>query len=321
MDEATNTFTFKVLDDATSEELKALVPTVKVSDKATYSVEGGTADFSQTVVYTVVAEDGTATTYKVIPPSKTSLMKFPLDEWETVKEGNYAEYWAPQPADQLASSNGGVKMVNGSANPVGYPVMVEEAGYKGKAAKLVTLDARGNALTAKNAPLASGSLFTGKFNFNFMTAITAPLKMTEFGIPYDKIPLSLKGVYKYKGGDNYVDGSDKNNIKDNLGIQDECAIQAVLYEAVGADGKDVILTGVDINDSDYRVAVARLEDGTDKAEWTAFNVPFEYLEGKAYDKEKTYKLAIICSSSKEGDLFKGAGGSTLILDELEVMGE
>ena len=48
LDEATNTFTFKALDDATSEELKALVPTVKVSDKATYSVEGGTADFSQT---------------------------------------------------------------------------------------------------------------------------------------------------------------------------------------------------------------------------------------------------------------------------------
>lgn len=70
LDEATNTFTFKVLDDATSEELKALVPTVKVSDKATYSVEGGTADFSQTVVYTVVAEDGTATIYKVISPSK-----------------------------------------------------------------------------------------------------------------------------------------------------------------------------------------------------------------------------------------------------------
>ena len=45
LDEATNTFTFKVLDDATSEELKALVPTVKVSDKATYSVEGGTAGF------------------------------------------------------------------------------------------------------------------------------------------------------------------------------------------------------------------------------------------------------------------------------------
>ena len=321
LDEATNTFTFRVLDEATSEELKALVPTIKVSEKATYSAEGGATDFSQTVVYTVVAEDGTSAIYKVTLPSKNSLMKFSLDEWESVKEGSYAEYWAPLPTDQLASSNGGVKMVNGSANPVGYPVMLEEAGYKGKAAKLVTLDARGNALTAKNAPLASGSLFTGKFNFNFMTAITAPLKMTEFGIPYNKVPLSLKGVYKYKGGDNYVDGSDKNNIKDNLDIKDECAIQAVLYEAVGTDGKEVILTGLNINDSDYRVAVARLADGTDKADWTTFNISFEYLEGKAYDKEKTYKLAIICSSSKEGDKFKGAVGSTLIVDELEVLGE
>lgn len=37
--------------------------------------------------------------------------------------------------------------------------------------------------------------------------------MTKFGILYDKVPLSLKGVYKYTGGDNYVDGSDKNNIR------------------------------------------------------------------------------------------------------------
>ncbi|MBU9882778.1 PCMD domain-containing protein, partial [Bacteroides sp. MSK.20.82] len=41
----------------------------------------------------------------------------------------------------------------------------------------------------------------------------------------------------------------------------------------------------------------------------------------AYEEGAKYKLAIVCSSSKEGDLFKGAGGSTLILDELEVMGE
>ena len=34
-----------------------------------------------------------------------------------------------------------------------------------------------------------------------------------------------------------------------------------------------------------------------------------------------YKLAIVCSSSKDGDSFMGAGGSTLILDELEVIGE
>ena len=42
---------------------------------------------------------------------------------------------------------------------------------------------------------------------------------------------------------------------------------------------------------------------------------------KVYDSTKEYKLAIVCSSSKEGDKFKGAANSTLIVDELEVVGE
>ena len=88
-----------------------------------------------------------------------------------------------------------------------------------------------------------------------------------------------------------------------------------------ADGQEVILTGHDINSSDYRVATAKLEDGTAKAEYTYFDIPFTFLTGKAYETSKSYKLAIVCSSSKDGDSFMGAGGSTLILDELEVIGE
>lgn len=52
-----------------------------------------------------------------------------------------------------------------------------------------------------------------------------------------------------------------------------------------------------------------------------FELAFEYLPEKSYDSTKEYKLAIICSSSKEGDKFKGAANSTLIVDELEVIGE
>ncbi|MBV3730606.1 PCMD domain-containing protein, partial [Bacteroides thetaiotaomicron] len=66
-------------------------------------------------------------------------------------------------------------------------------------------------------------------------------------------------------------------------------------------------------------AVAALSDKTAKVDYTYFEIPFEFL--KDYEEGAKYKLAIVCSSSKEGDLFKGAGGSTLILDELEVMGE
>jgi len=71
---------------------------------------------------------------------------------------------------------------------------------------------------------------------------------------------------------------------------DECAIQAVLYEAVDGEGAEVTLTGHDINSSEYRVAVAKLADGTAKAEYTYFDIPFTYLSGKAYDVSKTYKL-------------------------------
>ena len=51
-----------------------------------------------------------------------------------------------------------------------------------------------------------------------------------------------------------------------------------------------------------------LEDGTEKEELTSFNIEFTYR--KEYKVGNEYKFAIVCSSSKDGDRFKGAGGST-----------
>ena len=143
------------------------------------------------------------------------------------------------------------------------------------------------------------------------------MSITRCGIAYDKTPLRFKGYYKYTPGETFIDGTDVENIV-TVDKTDECAIQAVLYEA---ETDDFTLTGHDINNSDKRVAVAALSDGTAKAAWTLFDIPFTWLEGKTYDPAKKYKLAIVCSSSKEGDLFKGAGGSTLLIDEFEVVGE
>ena len=83
----------------------------------------------------------------------------------------------------------------------------------------------------------------------------------------------------------------------------------------------MLLSGADINTSDIRVAEAWLPDGSYKEEWTTFELSYEYYPDKSYDSTKKYKLAIICSSSKEGDRFIGADISTLIVDELEVVGE
>jgi len=323
LDEATNTFTFRINEENyTPEALKALVPTIIVSEKAVYSVEGGKADFSADVVYTVVAENGTVAKYTVKPPVKSSLMKYSFnDGWakKTVALMPKNPWLDPQPIDELATSNGGAMMLNGE-NPIGWPAVEEENGYEGAAVKLITIDARKHPLGSM-APITAGSLFTGKFVFDIGAALSNPLSLTKFGLPYTKKPVLFKGVYKYTQGDNYIDGSDKNNVKDGLDIEDECSIQAVLYEAVDKDGKDVTLTGNDINSSEYRVAVAQLADGKAKSDWTSFSIAFKEMEGKSYDSEKQYKLAIVCSSSKDGDKFQGASGSTLIVDDLEVIGE
>lgn len=314
---ADNTITFKVNENATAEQLKALVPTIVVSEKATYSVEGGTADFSKDVVYTVLAENGNSSQYTVKSPSRTAILKYTFDEWVVVHPGLKNEYSNPAPTNELSTSNEGAGLLATLGFKGGFPVSEEQNGYNGtSSAKLVTLYTKGAGFGMAPA-ITSGSLFTGAF----VTNASDQLSSTRFGIPYDKKPLLFKGVYKYAPGDNYVDGSDKKNVLENLEIVDECSIMAVLYEATDADGNEIILTGHDIANSDYRVATAALVDCTAKADWTSFELPFTNLEGKTYDSSKSYKLAIVCSSSKQGAAFKGAVNSTLIVDDFEVIGE
>lgn len=301
-----NTITFGVSESTTDEQLKSLQATVEVSAGATYKADG--TDFSKDVTYTVVAEDGTVATYVVKAPARMASLKFSFDEWETKDNVEY-----PMPRDLLASSLEGASIL---ASLTGGLPLYKSTDDKvaGAAARLVTMDTSEIASSLIPA-ITSGSLFTGKFDI--LAAITDKLSSTKFGIAYDKKPLRFKGYYKYTPGEKFIDGTDVENIvtKDQT---DECAVQAVLYEA---ETDDFTLTGHDINKSDKRVAVAALSDGTAKADWTSFDIPFTWLEGKTYDPAKKYKLAIVCSSSKEGDLFKGAGGSTLLIDEFEVVGE
>lgn len=61
-------------------------------------------------------------------------------------------------------------------------------------------------------------------------------------------------------------------------------------------------------------------------QWTEFNIPFDYNKyGKEVDMEALsrgeYKISIVLSASKDGDRFKGAIGSTLYVDDLELVCE
>lgn len=320
-----NTITFRV-DEAKVEEnadvLKNLVPTFTISDKATSSVESGKAmNLSSDVTIAVTAEDGTIVEYVVKSPTKNAVMKFDFEDWDTVEKKDYLPYVVPVTLNNvLATPNEGAALLNYSTNPaVGYPVVIEENGYIGKAAKLITRDARNSLGALAKAYITAGSIFTGKFVNDPLGALKpgGALKMTHFGVTYNKKPLSFKGVYTYAPGTPFI--KTVNGEATTTEDIDECAIQAVLYTITS---EDETLDGTNIDSDDERiVARARLEDGTAKDDWTPFNLEFKWKEGAAYDATKTYKLAIVCSSSKDGANFNGAANSTLIVDELEVIGE
>lgn len=305
--------TFKVAEGA---DITALAPTITISEGATVTPASGVAqDFSngKTVKYTVVSEDyGTTKIYTASVSASQTILSYNFDEWTVMNAGKSNEYQTPNPVDVLATSNGGAELLN-MFSSFGFPVSPEENGYSGKAAKLVTMDSRGTLAEYMGAVVTSGSLFTGKFELNAM----APLQSTQFGIAYDKKPITFSGVYKYTPGTPFINGANG----EDESITDECSIVAVLYEATDAAGEEVILNGTNINGSEYHVAVAALEDGSAKADWTEFNIPFTFVEGKSYEEGKAYKLAIVCSSSKNGDKYQGGVNSTLIVDNLQVIGE
>ena len=165
---------------------------------------------------------------------------------------------SPLPLDELATANNGVAYLKAfdSTNKynLSYGTLEEkEAGYKGTAAKLITQYTKGAGFGMAPA-ITPGSLFTGRFEFQAVTDPKEQLKLTKFGISYTKKPLYFKGAFKYKAGDNFVDGSDKNDVKENTGDKDQCGIYALLYEATNEKEEEVILDGNTITNSEYRVA-------------------------------------------------------------------
>ena len=174
-------------------------------------------------------------------------------------------------------------------------------------------------------PIACGNLFIG--SFDVQNAVMAPRQATHFGFPFTKIPQRITGWYKYKRGETFTD--ENNQVLS--GQTDMGDIYAVLYEAETSDytldGDLFPLTG-GINPN--IVLLARIgendeQDMIETDEWTHFDLSFELQNGKTVDREGLangkYKLAIAFASSIGGGYFRGAVGSELCIDEVEVICE
>ena len=196
-----------------------------------------------------------------------------------------------------------------------FPTTVDSAGVEGHCVRLTTRDT-GSFGNLAGMPIAAGNIFIGEFQS--ANAMKKPLEATRFGmqiIPTE--PVSLRGYYKYTPGEVFTDKK-KNPVEDR---RDTCAIYSVVYEI--EPDNFVTLDGSNVLSSDRIVLVAQLETPGEPAEWTHFEVPYKSVNGKVFDKEKLqrgeYAITVVASSSKDGAYFEGAVGSTLCVDEFEIV--
>ena len=156
----------------------------------------------------------------------------------------------------------------------------------------------------------AGSFFQGSFDLSMQ----APLYGPEYGTLFTGRPTTVKGYYKYTpSGDVYVGNS---LFQDTMKFNDTCRIQAILYEVVNPDDQ---LDSLNYINDPKVVAIAEMgrQAGVYQPEFTDFSIQFEFL--KSYNVNRRYKLAVICSSSRDADKKRGAPGSKLTVGGIEVM--
>lgn len=316
LNEETKTITFIVADTAKDEHLKGLVPTIEISEKATISPASNEAvDFSngKIVTYTVTAENGTKTEYKVSVAGRGVFFDF--EDWQKEVE-NQPEDMTFYKATGWASCNAAVHLIKAMGSLAGidykgiYPINSTEDGHTGKAALLESVDTKGGFLVVAKVPkVTAATIFLGNFNAGAALSPAGAMATTEFGIMYAQKPLKVNGFYKYTPGSEFYN-AEGNLEKDKT---DQCSLTAVLYEV--ANEKET-LNGSNIYTSDKIVAKAIFKSDKTVKEYTPFELNLEYI--KEYDPAKKYKFTVIFSASADGAAYNAAVGSKLWIDDVQI---
>ncbi len=299
-------------------DITRLAPEFTLTPGATISpVSGSVRDFTVAQKYIVTSEDKAWKKEYEVSAIHTGIpSRYHFSDTIPVKDKKGKTiYYNFQEKDLIgnvlnwANANEGFNYTGVQAAATDYPTSPSPNGVVGGCVKLTT-KSTGNLGAMLKMYIASGNLFMGSFTLD----IGNVLRATKFGVPFTYIPTSFKGYYKYKSGDVFsVQGSPVE------GRKDICDIYAVFYET---DDNVKNLDGTNVFTSPNLISVARITNAKETDQWTEFNLPFKLLPNKKIDSQKLenggYNVAIVFSSSIKGDLFEGAVGSTLYIDEVEL---
>ncbi len=321
-------------------DLTKISPEFILTDGATLKTEDGKTEFdfsnAQEHTFTVISQDGQwqkAYTLRFVVPKIVKYCRFEHFELDQEKQKYYQWYEVDEieAAEGLervkyyywATGNPGFEIIASGKAAMEYPSIPCDLGVQGNGngVKLET-KRTGSLGDIVKMPIAAGNLFMGSFDpQEAIKGGDKALKATKFGVPFSEKPLRLKGHYKYKAGDVFWD---KN--KNVIDRRDICDIYGVLYKnTIEENGKEVgiLLDGADVLSNPNIVALARIKNPVETDVWSDFDLKFEYKEEIDPVKLANYKynLAVVFSSSIDGAYFNGAVGSTLWIDEVEIVCE
>ncbi len=162
---------------------------------------------------------------------------------------------------------------------------------------------------------AAASLYTGKFN----SLVGTNGAKIDFGQAFASRPTALHGWFRYTNGKiDYRGGNTPEGVAE-IGTDDLCSIYVALAKAPHQLDNTKTSTFFDFENDPNIIAYGQLPDAeavSTNNEWKEFTVTMTY---KDLTPQTQYYLIIVCSSSKYGDYFTGSTGSTMYIDDLELI--
>lgn len=192
----------------------------------------------------------------------------------------------------------------GAASFIGNLTTPTSDAVSGQAAKL----------ESKNAliKLGAGNIFTGDF------ALDGTNGILHFGQPFTTFPTALRLYYKYKSTTINRIGDEVGSLENLRGRPDSCHIYVALSdksEPYEIRTRPSVRKVFDKNDANI-IAYGEFISGNSTSSYQQITIPLEYRANRT-----PRYIVIVCSASKYGDYFIGGEGSTLWLDEMELVYE
>lgn len=247
-------------------------------------------------------------------------------------EGETGEEQSFTTVQSVALENGSLENWSEGATVTGRPYVIPNAegsdfwgtGNPGAAAFIDNLTTQttesvsGTAarLESKDAiiKLGAGNLFTGDFTLNGIDGLL------HFGRPFTSFPTALRLYYKYTSTEiNEVYSQAPSYMQSFIGNPDTCHIYIALSDksepyVINTDPKSRQL--FDKNDANI-IAYGEFLSAQTTSSYQQIEIPLTY---RATNRTPKY-IIIVCAASKWGDYYVGGVGSTLWLDEMELVYE